>query len=242
VSKWLLTDKRLKPFLLRVLIALLCYADPRRPAKPVWPTTQTLAVDVALRPSRRNMGRVRDAIHVLDAAGYLVVTTPKRRRLRVCLGPVLTASGLADLVTLHEFFTERATAKRGAPTSVTRGPQTGSTRAPRLGASTEQTTGTDQDQTTPAAADLCVSTSNGNGRHPQADWESMQQAARNAAAIGISREAFWEAVNARPDLTAQEVKRSVDRLWERSHANASDAAWRGWLRRERGGAQTSAEE
>ena len=72
----------------------------------------------------------------------------------------------------------------------------------------------------------------GNG-HPQASYADMKQAALNAVAIGISKATFWSEINKRHDLSAEQVKRSVDRHWEYTGGKSNDAAFRGWFRREK---------
>jgi hypothetical protein len=92
VPRAILKDRRLKPLDLRVLIALLSYADPRQPEKQVWASPRTIAKDVGLKDSRGSIDAVRQAIHRLEELGYLEITSKKFAKYRVSLQPLLAGS------------------------------------------------------------------------------------------------------------------------------------------------------
>ena len=91
VPRILLADEYLRdhPLHLRVLIALLSYADPRRPHHPVWPGVSRLVADIGLKDCPGNENNVRIAIDNLVAKGYIVRLSAPHRKLRLSLHPIL---------------------------------------------------------------------------------------------------------------------------------------------------------
>ena len=228
----------LSPMELRVMIALLSFAEPRRPGKEVWPSLRTLASLVGLADTRSGRNKVSAAIGTLASRGYLENRTQPGRALRVSLKPFYT-------VYPH-------------PCQVIPPPKSGDSPSPKSGADPhpdrdapqnqpdEETKRTDQtDQTTPSAPPASsggmATQSDRNGErpretHPDRDADEMHSAYQNAKPHGVTVKAFVEIVNTRPDLSAEEINCSVCKWGERvggtpEHPDKSLAAW---VRRERG--------
>jgi DNA-binding MarR family transcriptional regulator len=72
---------------LRVLIALLGHADPRRPGKRVWPSRRRLALLCGMKPGPSGEREVSRALQGLEAKGLLVREHRPGRRMRISLAP-----------------------------------------------------------------------------------------------------------------------------------------------------------
>jgi hypothetical protein len=230
---------------LKVLIGYLTYADPKKPARPVWAPPKKLAADLGLATTRGGVNRVRSSVRELVRLGYLIQTSPKHRKLTLVLYPVLMAASASELETRCIEFENASASEVGAPVHRNRVHSASEVGAPNvtdhLNRPSEQTK---TDQTSAPAPVSSVSGdglgkgNDGNGRrpqHPQADRPEMGDAWEKAKAHGVTLEGFIAATDARCDLSAVEIHSEVCK-WAMRYPNASkpDGSLAGWLRKARG--------
>ncbi|GEM_PF-6466755 len=224
---------------LRVLIALLAFADPRRPSKPVWPGGRTIARTIGLADNLDSARCVYRALRRLEARGLLENQTVRGCGLTVSLRPVLDPQG-----DVYASYTGDVYGSCTPMCTVRAHPQ----NRPRTNhAKTDQTPSASSAPSARSRKKQHLNGPNGHGlnlrerglRHRDADREVMLYAWRNARAGGVSWEGFRLAVESRPDLSAVDVNSAACGWAERcSGAKNPDASFLAWLKRERGFGRT----
>lgn len=251
VYAWIL-DQDLTFMELRTVIALLAYADPRRPGKKVWPSGRTLAADIGLLANHNGQAQVSKTLRSLAERGWI-------DHLRKPGGGTLI--GLRMLLTGASWWCE-ACGRFGHMVGCAVG-RTGQQKLRAVGLagqhqlasqanSTEQT----REQTIKTdnrPAGTARPTAHGrpsvfahkapgataNGRTATADHPrlaEMTEAMAAAKTLGGSEAGFITATAQRHDLTPSQILASVTALSTRyphgTGLNNADAKLRDWINRE----------
>ena len=188
---------------LRAMIALLSFADPRRPGKPVWAKARTIANLIGLKGTRSSDNTVCRAIHGLAAKGLLENRTRPGRGLSICLKPVLR----------EHHSTEAATPTR---TALQPPREQHSTTDHTIEQTIQRVNQTSAATARPDSDPLAESPrGDGNGTHPEADYPTMIEAQEQATEFcGISPDCFRRQRDSYPAMPAARIKAVVGRQWD----------------------------
>jgi hypothetical protein len=249
VPRWVLSDKRLSPTALKVLIGYLTYADSTNPARPIWAPPKMVAADLGLATTRGGVNRVRSSVSELVRLGYLIQTSPRHGKITVVAYPVLTAASASELETRCTEFQNIHASEVGARVHRKSVHSASEVGAPYVtdqkNKPEEQTSQTDQHDAAPVSS-VSASRSlsqgndgNGNGRrpHPEADFDDMRTAATLLEGKGIRPADLKRLIDTKAHhLTAATVLAEVGKwidegFWRTArHPVASLGGWLGKAR------------